>query len=138
MNIAIYDASDRIVGRARLAKGGDSALYERSIPISDQMAITPLEITHRVSSETLIGKATVVMSASKTAIAADGVDVSTVSFAGLEGAATVVVKGVKITVTASDPWLVLSSELPAQLSVRGVNDALHYFSGGLTVVASGG
>ena len=74
----------------------------------------------------LVQKAEVVISSNKAQIIADGIDETTITFAGLVAPISVSFgEGVNQTVTPADPEIILTSDVPRQFVIE-IDDKLHF------------
>lgn len=133
-----YDANGVILGRYSVAWDDDADFYSSRIEVGDgitqeQFDSQP-EIYMRVVAGALTAKASVTISADKTAITANGTDAATLTFTGLTATVTIRLAGADLTVTQADPELIITSDVPYRFVVK-IFDDLHY-SNTIEVIAA--
>lgn len=131
--ILVYNLVDRSKhGFYTFRRAASGAVYPRDpatqgkIDIPDDHPAIREQHKWRVSGGALVQKDEVGITSNKGQIVADGLDEAAITFSGLVGDVEVSLgDGLNATILASDPTLILTSDVPRQFEIS-VSDALHW------------
>ena len=130
-SFVIYDlSSDEIFGLFHTSESAEQTYPQEpnqgKILVAHDHQMFGEQRKWRVSAGVLVLKTEVVISSNKAQIIADGIDETTITFAGLVAPISVSFgEGVNQIVTPADPEIILTSDVPRQFVIE-IDDTLHF------------